>query len=249
MKASVRTILLFIVASLIAVVSAAKVSEEFLNNMNDEIKKNGVQETSTDLFFTHVFPNNPLKLVRSGEQTELLIGVKNVGASTQTLFSVSGSLTSPKNFSIPLRNVTAQRYSLPLEPKQEATVPFRFAAEMEPQDIGLVVFVDYFDNDEMPHRVIAYQDVITVSAADSTFDLAGISLLAILGGSGYFLFQYLYKAYFPERVVKKVRPSAAAIREEIEARKDVLSEEWIPEHVKKAEENARKSAKKTTAKK
>ncbi|KAJ1551186.1 hypothetical protein HK405_014997, partial [Cladochytrium tenue] len=137
--------------------------------------------------------------------------------------------------------LTAQRYSLPLEPSQEATVPFRFIADVEAQDIGLVVFLDYFDNDEVPNRAVAYKGIIKVIASDSTFDLAGLSIIAMFAAGGYYLFQYLAKVYFPEAIVKKTRRSAVAIREEIAAKKEVLVDDWIPDHVKKAEETKKKA--------
>ncbi|KAI9366069.1 translocon-associated protein, alpha subunit [Zopfochytrium polystomum] len=210
-------------------------NEAFLKAMDDEIRKGGSDSSGVDLQFTHMFPKNPLNLVRAGDITEVLIGVTNVGKTSATLFAVSGLFSHPQNLSLPLRNLTAQRYNLPLGPKQEATVPFRFIPELEAQDVGLVVYIDYFDNEEAPHRAIAYKGVITITAADSTFDLAGLSLIALLGAGGYYLFKFLAKQYFPETVVKKTRPSAAVIREEIEAKKAVLDDDWIPEHVRKAD--------------
>ncbi|KAJ3102668.1 SWI/SNF and RSC complex subunit Ssr1 [Phlyctochytrium planicorne] len=225
--------------------------EEFLKAMEEEIQKNsGGAKVVSDLEFSYLFPDNPFKVVVANEITELLIGVRNTGKQTQTLFAISGAFTHPKNTSLPVRNITMQRYSLPLEPKQEATVPFRFRAEIEAQEIGLIVYIDYFDSDEQPHRAIAFQDLVRVTSNDSYFDLQGaigwkgdmiltaysnrISLIAALVAGVYFGFKAMYKTYAPEAVVKKARPSKAAIQEEIEAKKDVLSDEWIPEHLKKA---------------
>jgi hypothetical protein len=35
------------------------------------------------------------------------------------------------------------------------------------------------------------------------------------------------------QVVKKTKPNVAALREEYEAKKEVLADEWIPEELKK----------------
>ncbi|KAJ3117306.1 hypothetical protein HDU96_007212 [Phlyctochytrium bullatum] len=223
--------------------SDPKESEEFLKAMEDEIRKNAGAEVKTDLEFTYLFPDNPFKIVVANEVSEILIGVRNKGKNTHTLFAISGAFTNPKNLSQVVRNITNQRYSLPLEPKQEATVPFRFRAELEAQEIGLVVYIDYFDNEEHPHRAIAFKDLVRIASNDTYFDLQGITLMVGLAAGVYFAFKAMYSSFAPETVVKKTRPNKAAIQEEIEAKKDVLSEEWIPEHLKKGASAPKKKAK------
>ncbi|KAJ3212836.1 SWI/SNF and RSC complex subunit Ssr1 [Dinochytrium kinnereticum] len=217
--------------------------DEFLKAMEDEIRKNSGPETKSDLEFSYLFPDNPFKVVVSNEVSELLISVRNTGKNTQTLFAISGAFTHPKNLSLVVRNITSQRYSLPLEPKQEATVPFRFRSEIEAQDIGLIVYIDYFDNEEQAHRAIAFKDLVRITSNDSYFDLQGVSLIVALVAGVYFAFQAMYQNYAPEVAVKKTRPNKAAIQEEIEAKKDVLSDEWIPDHIKKAASSPAKSKK------
>ncbi|KAJ3175632.1 hypothetical protein HK101_010623 [Irineochytrium annulatum] len=222
----------------------SRANAEFLKTMSEEIRKSGGAKASSELRFSHTFPENPKKVVVSGEFGLLNIGVLNTGKGTNSLFAVSGQFTQPKNYSLPIRNITASRINLQLEPNRDGNVPFKFRAELEAQDVGLVVFLDYFDKEDNPHRVIAYKGQIKITPSDSYFDFQGILLMLGLAAGSYYGVKYLYRTYFPETVVKKARPSKAKIQEEIEAKKDVLSDEWIPEHLKKGSASPKKGAKK-----
>ncbi|KAI8846765.1 hypothetical protein BC829DRAFT_397836 [Chytridium lagenaria] len=194
----------------------------FIKAMEDEIKKNGGAAKASDLEFSYLFPDNPFKVIVANEVAELLIS---------TLFAISGAFTHPKNLSLVLRNVSLLCFNIPpfpLSPSKEATVPFRFRSELEAQDIGLLVHIDYFDNEEHPHRAIAFQDYVKITSSDSYFDIQGLSLIAAVIGAVYFTINFVYSAAPEAAGTKKTRPNKAAIQEEIEAKKDVLAEEWIP---------------------
>ncbi|KAJ3414141.1 hypothetical protein HDV05_007003 [Chytridiales sp. JEL 0842] len=205
-------------------------SDEFLKTMAEEIKNAGTgPESASVLKFSAGFPNNPFNNVIADKVTELQINVTNTASTTQTLFGVYAVLTKQSNFSQVLFNLTAARYNVALPTLKTATLPFKFKVETEAQDLGLVVYVDYFDKEEVPHRAVAFKKVIKVSASDYTFDLAGISIIVILGGLGYLAVTSLFNS--PTKVVK-TKPNVAALREEYEAKKDVLADEWIPDHLK-----------------
>ncbi|XP_045830852.1 translocon-associated protein subunit alpha-like [Trifolium pratense] len=55
-----------------------------------------------------VFPKNIAKLVKAGEETELLVGVKNDGESSLNVVAIKASIHLPVDHRLLVQNLTAQ---------------------------------------------------------------------------------------------------------------------------------------------
>ncbi|KAJ3133812.1 hypothetical protein HK100_004065 [Physocladia obscura] len=221
-------------------------NDEFLRAMSKEIARNGgaVRE-SAELAFETVFPSNKDHKFLSGELTEVVVGLTSKVAYPVSVFAISGYFANPKNSSKPIHELPAQRFNIKLDTKQEASLPLRFTPELEAQQLVLVVLIDYFDVEETPRRVIVFEGPIQIIPSDSLFDLAGLSVIAAFVGAAYIGYKVLTTkdakngssggsaTSVDGTAPKKVKVSAAEIRAEIEAKKDVLDEEWIPVQLKK----------------
>ncbi|KAJ3057544.1 hypothetical protein HK097_000010 [Rhizophlyctis rosea] len=202
--------------------------------------------TTQGLTFNATLPNNPFNLVTLDEPTEIRIHVKNTGNSIRTIFGVSGVLTHPQDPKVITQNITSQRYSKEVRPGKEITLTYKAKLHRE-GEAGLTVFVDFYDKDEKAEsgtRAVAYQGTVTISHNDSWFDLQSISIYLILTGlvgwAGYLGYQSFFGG--PAKVGRpKRRPVevAAPARQVNPGEPDM---DWIPDHLRKAEE-VRKSPK------
>ncbi|TPX74315.1 hypothetical protein CcCBS67573_g04419 [Chytriomyces confervae] len=247
--------------------------DDFLVSMNKEIARNGgAQRTTEYLSFDVVFPKGKdadnRKFV-SGEPSEVVVGVTNKAKQATGVYAIGGYFAYSSNTSKPIHEVLSlfllnstpipisiraslqqTRFNIRLEPKQQASLPLRFNPEMEAQDLILVVNVDYFDNDEAPHRVVAFEGPVQIIPADFIFDLSGLSVLAVFGAFVFYGGKYLISVYFPTAAAstgsatssgvtstasaaKKVKLTSAELKAEAAKKKEELDDEWIPEHLKK----------------
>ncbi|KAJ3238137.1 hypothetical protein HDU78_003668 [Chytriomyces hyalinus] len=228
--------------------------DDFLMSMNKEIARNGgAQRTTEYLSFDVVFPKGKeadnRKFV-SGEPSEVVVGVTNKAKQATGVYAIGGYFAYSSNTSKPIHELQQTRFNIRLEPKQQASLPLRFNPEMEAQDLILVVNVDYFDNDEAPHRVIAFEGPVQIIPADFIFDLSGLSVLAVFGAFVFYGGKYLISVYFPTAAAstgsatssgvtstasaaKKVKLTSAELKAEAAKKKEELDDEWIPEHLKK----------------
>jgi hypothetical protein len=135
-----------------------------------------------DVQFTHYFPNNPFKTIVSGQATECLIGMKNIGFKneTYTVFGLNGVLVNPQNFSEIIRNLTAFRYIISIDPYEEATLPFKLKVDLDPMEVGMLVVVDYFDSEDNILRGLGFQDIVKITSPIAKFDLEALSVYIIL---------------------------------------------------------------------
>ncbi|KAJ3087019.1 SWI/SNF and RSC complex subunit Ssr1 [Quaeritorhiza haematococci] len=234
-----------LLASCVCFVKAdANEDEEFLKVMEEQLQKeNPVGTEKQDVAFTHVFPKNPFNIINSGEKTELLIGMTNTGNQPISVFGISGFFAHPQNYSHIVRNLTGYRYDVTLQPGHEATIPFVFQIESEAMEYGLVVLVDYIDNEDTPHRAVAFSGAVTFANSDSMFDLQSLFLyflgLAIVGGVGYLSYQSFVGG---TKKTRKARPAPVVpdVKDETGTKSDTFDTDWIPEHVLKSQDAAAK---------
>ncbi|KAJ3001776.1 UNVERIFIED_CONTAM: hypothetical protein HDU68_006642 [Siphonaria sp. JEL0065] len=221
--------------------------------MNKEIAKSGgARKQVSELSFDTVFPTAKDSKFVSGEPAEVVVGVTNLASHPTSVFAISGYFASPKNASKPIHELGAQRYSIKLDSKQQASFPLRFTPELEAQDLILVVYIDFFDIEESPIRAIAFEGPIKIIPSDFILDFAGISVIVVIGALSFLG----YKIYTNKPVLSsgggagssaggaaqapKKKVPAAEIREQIAAKKEVLDEEWIPAHLKKGGDKKKK---------
>ena len=120
---------------------------------------------------------NPLSLVYNGQANVINLKMVNHAKSDLSIDAISGAFREVGGKERHLGNTTTAKYSLvlPASHRQPVDVPYRFYSELKPQDIALVVYVDYTDTADLHkevHRVVAYDGTITIKEPKgSWFDL------------------------------------------------------------------------------
>jgi len=188
---------------------------------------------------TSKFTDSPFSLVVNGQRNKLTVTLNNEEDNNFTVNFLAGSFVNPANFSQIIRNLTAIKYGTNVGPKETADIPFVFYSEFAPQELGLVVVVDFSDPTGIHYTGIAHNSTVTiVDPENSIFDLQLIFLYLVLAvvvaGVGYFI----YDAFLGGQTKSKKKskrttaaatganadnpiqsPSGEAIR---------LDEDWIP---------------------
>ncbi|KAK2983791.1 hypothetical protein RJ640_017194, partial [Escallonia rubra] len=137
-----------------------------------------------------VFPKNPSKSVMAGEESELLVGMKNEGKLGINVIAIQASVHLPFDHNLLVQNLSAQAFnngSVP--PSAQATFPYIFAVSkfLQPGTFDLVGTVVY-EIDQLPYQSTFYNGTIEVTEAgglisvESVFLISlGIALLVLLG--------------------------------------------------------------------
>ncbi|KAE8669950.1 Translocon-associated protein subunit alpha [Hibiscus syriacus] len=137
-----------------------------------------------------LFPKNNAKLVKAGEDTELLVGMENVGESPVNVISVTASVHLPFDHRMLVQNLTTLAFNnATVPPSKQATFPYTFAVSkyLQPGTFDLVGIVVY-EIDQHPYQTTFYNGTIEVVEAggflsvESVFLVTlGIALLILLG--------------------------------------------------------------------
>ncbi|XVF45475.1 hypothetical protein PTKIN_Ptkin02bG0209400 [Pterospermum kingtungense] len=137
-----------------------------------------------------VFPKNKAKMVVAGEETELLVGMENVGESPVNVIAIKASVHLPFDHHMLVQNLTAQAFNnASVPPSTQATFPYIFAVSkyLQPGTFDLVGTIIY-DIDQNPFQSTFYNGTIEVVEAggivsvESVFLVTlGIALLVLLG--------------------------------------------------------------------
>ncbi|KAK5837235.1 translocon-associated protein subunit alpha-like [Gossypium arboreum] len=137
-----------------------------------------------------VFPKNSAKLVLAGEQTELLVGMENIGESPVNVIAIKASVHLPFDHRMLVQNLTAAAFNnATVPPSVQATFPYVFAVSkfLQPGTFDLVGSIIY-DIDQQPYQSTFYNGTIEVVEAggflsvESVFLVTlGIALLVLLG--------------------------------------------------------------------
>ncbi|OIW05614.1 hypothetical protein TanjilG_23400 [Lupinus angustifolius] len=137
-----------------------------------------------------LFPKNSAKLVTAGEETELLIGVKNDGESSLKVIAIKASVHLAVDHRILVQNLTTQVFNNGKVPATaQATFSYLFAVSkfLQPGNFDLVGTVVY-EIDQHPYQSTFYNGTIEVVEAGAFLSIEsvflvtlGASLLALLG--------------------------------------------------------------------
>ncbi|GAU39958.1 hypothetical protein TSUD_61470 [Trifolium subterraneum] len=137
-----------------------------------------------------VFPNNIAKLVKAGEETELLVGLKNYGESSLNVVAIKASIHLPVDHRLLVQNLTAQVFNNGSVPASaQATFPYIFAVSkfLQPGSFDLVGTILY-EIDEHPYQSTFFNGTIEVVESvgflsiESVFLVTlGVALLVLLG--------------------------------------------------------------------
>lgn len=137
-----------------------------------------------------IFPKNIAKIVVAGQETELLIGMKNEGDQNVKVIAVHASVHLPYDHSMLVQNLSAQAFNNASVPASvQATFPYIFAVSkfLQPGTFDLVGTIVY-EIDQLPYQNTFYNGTIEVIEAGGLVSIEtvflvslGISLLVFLG--------------------------------------------------------------------
>ncbi|KAG2259347.1 hypothetical protein Bca52824_078641 [Brassica carinata] len=174
--------------------SGAEEDDQDLDNIN-LTSAPGVETVS-------VFPKNSAKVVPAGEETELLVALKNDGKSNVGVMGIRASVHLPYDHKLLVQNLTMMRYNNASIPTSvQATFPYIFAVSqyLQPGAFDLVGYIIY-DVEGKPYQSVFYNGTIEVVesggllSGESVFLITlGIALLLLLGLWAYSQVQRLTK--------------------------------------------------------
>ncbi|KAF5752030.1 translocon-associated protein subunit alpha [Tripterygium wilfordii] len=137
-----------------------------------------------------VFPRNSAKLVTPGEETELLVGMKNDGESSVNVIAIKASVHLPYDHRLLVQNLTAQAFSNASVPASvQATFPYVFAVSkfLQSGTFDLVGTI-FYEIDQHPYQSTFYNGTIEVVESGGFLSIEsvflftlGIALLVLLG--------------------------------------------------------------------
>ncbi|KAL6545978.1 hypothetical protein OROGR_009852 [Orobanche gracilis] len=163
-----------------------------LGIVGDEVQDfgSGSFNPAQNVITTCVFPKNPLKVVVAGEESELLVGLKNDGESNIDVIAIQASLHLPYDRQYLIQNLSAQAFhNASVPPSAQATFPYIFGVSKFLQSgafdlVGIIVY----EIDQHPYQSTFYNGTIEVTEAGGMLSVEsvflfclGVALLGLLG--------------------------------------------------------------------
>ncbi|CAL9233316.1 unnamed protein product [Arabidopsis halleri] len=172
-----------------------------------------------------VFPKNSAKLVPAGEETELLVGLKNEGKTSVGVMGIRASVHLPYDHKLLVQNLTMLRFNNASIPTSlQATFPYIFAVSqyLQPGAFDLVGYIIY-DVEGKPYQSVFYNG--TIEVVESGGLLSGESVFLITLGIGLLLLLGLWAYSQVQRLTKKTKKVSKV---EVGTRStDASLDEWL----------------------
>jgi len=203
---------------------------------------NGLEIVATAAFLEQ----NTFGHVVNGEKNTLTVTVENKSDRKVTLLNVAGALLHPDSNAI-LKNLTSQKYGVPLVGNNKIQFSYTFYSEFKPGDYRLNIWVEHTSETEN-QKVEAFDSIITiVDPALSIFDFKLLSTYAIVAAFFGGLCYLAYSTFFPQtkksRSKKIPAVSASSPTGTVTATgAGGYQEEWIPEHHLRKPKSSKKQA-------
>ncbi|KAK4785597.1 hypothetical protein SAY86_002286 [Trapa natans] len=137
-----------------------------------------------------IFPKNGARLVPAGEETELVVGMKNDGESILNVIGIRASVHLPYDHKLLVQNLTGQGFNnATVPPSAQSSFPYIFAVSkyLQPGNFDLVGTI-FYEIDQQPYQTVFYNGTIEVVESGSFLSMEsvflitlGIALLVLLG--------------------------------------------------------------------
>ncbi|KAD7478940.1 hypothetical protein E3N88_02076 [Mikania micrantha] len=134
------------------------------------------------------------RVVVAGQETELLIGMKNMGEQSVNVLAVHASVHLPFDHRMLVQNLSVVSFKNASVPASvQATFPYIFAVSkfLHPGTFDLVRTITY-EIDQQPYQNTFYNSTIEVTEAGG-FVTLGLALIVLLGLWVRFQLQFLSK--------------------------------------------------------
>lgn len=188
-----------------------------------------------------VFPKNSAKLVTAGEETELLVGLKNNGESSLNVVAIKASVHLPFDHRMLVQNLTTQVFNKGSVPASaQATFPYIFAVSkfLQPGSFDLVGTIVY-EIDEQPYQSTFYNGTIEVVESGNFLSMESVFLVT-LGGA----LLVLLGLWIQSQIQNLSKKTKRAPKVEVGTRStDASTDEWL-EGTAFAQSQSNKSKKK-----
>ncbi|QCD88787.1 translocon-associated protein subunit alpha [Vigna unguiculata] len=128
-----------------------------------------------------VFPKNSARLITAGEESELLVGVKNDGDSSLNVIAIKASIHLPFDHRLLVQNLSTQGFNNGSVPASaQATFPYLFAVSkfMQPGNFDLVGTIIY-EIDDHPFQSTFFNGTIEVAEAGGFLSMESVFLVTL----------------------------------------------------------------------
>ncbi|KAH7518470.1 hypothetical protein FEM48_Zijuj09G0174900 [Ziziphus jujuba var. spinosa] len=128
-----------------------------------------------------IFPKNSAKVIVAGEESELLVGLKNDGDSSLNIIAIKASVHLPFDHGLLVQNLTAQGFNNASVPASaQATFPYIFAVSkyLQPGNFDLVGTIVY-EIDQNPYQSTFYNGTIEVVEAGAFLSIESVFLVTL----------------------------------------------------------------------
>ncbi|KAK7341291.1 hypothetical protein VNO80_24217 [Phaseolus coccineus] len=128
-----------------------------------------------------VFPKNSARLITAGEESELLVGVKNDGDSSLNVIAIKASIHLPFDHHLLVQNLTAQGFNNGSVPaSSQATFPYLFAVSkfLQPGNFDLVGTIIY-EIDDHPFQSTFFNGTVEVAEAGGFLSMESVFLVTL----------------------------------------------------------------------
>ncbi|XP_027354651.1 translocon-associated protein subunit alpha-like isoform X2 [Abrus precatorius] len=128
-----------------------------------------------------VFPRNSARLITAGEETELLVGVKNDEDSSLNVIAIKASIHLPFDHRLLVQNLTAQGFNNGSVPASaQATFPYLFAVSkfLQPGTFDLVGTIIY-EIDDQPFQNTFFNGTVEVLESGGFLSMESVFLVTL----------------------------------------------------------------------
>lgn len=162
---------------------AETVEEGAVGNVGDEAQDFGVgnYNPAPGVETVCVFPKNIGKLVVAGQETEVLIGLKNEGEQNVKVLAIHSSVHLPYDHRMLVQNLSTVAFNKASVPASvQATFPYVFAVSkfLQPGTFDLVGTIVY-EIDQVPYQNTFYNGTIEVTEAGGFVSVETVFLVSL----------------------------------------------------------------------